>query len=478
MVFPLLTHIVGTRAHLHLALDENVGLAGFKTRCAAFRRLLDEKSAVPQSPRASRPDGFQAPRYPKKTRGVVWVSLHVGAFYGAAFESIGWKTRFLPEDHPEVMERGQKYFSKGEPCLPFVQLAGALELMTQDPTFDPQNDVLHVPGTRHCASATLPHLCRNVLTQLGHPNLPIVSPREGMDMAEGVETFGIKFTRNLLRAMVAGEYLKKLRTSIRPYEIRTGETDRVYEACRKELYESFAKNRSFFGTVKKMIAVMTAIPTKNKGSRPQVLITGEYVVRTNPVLNLEIHRKIEALGGEAIYTPIFTDYAEMAARSRAANFWRLGMKFKALREKLFCTFSVHDCIRLKKLFAPHLPGQIEPNPLIGMADCAKEINSAADPMLRLELAQAGWPMKHGNIAGIINVSPFGCSVSTSVEPLLHKLFGDRVPVLGLAFDGQAGVHSDNRLAAFMECVRGRKSELPATSVKEQGMVVAALHQGA
>jgi hypothetical protein len=70
-------------------------------------------------------------------------------------------------------------------------------------------------------------------------------------------------------------------------------------------------------------------------------------------------------------------------------------------------------------------------------------------------------MDRGGVDGIVIVHPFGCCKSAPVEPLIHKLYGDRVPVLTLSFDGQANVHGDNRLAAFMENIHARR-RLPPT----------------
>jgi predicted nucleotide-binding protein (sugar kinase/HSP70/actin superfamily) len=463
---PLAAKITAARLALQLTLDENAGTAGFKTRCAAFLRAVENQAVTAPAQgdgcsQKKKPGGdpfgsFRpAPQWKRNIR-VVWVSKHV-RFYAAAFNSIGLKTEFLPEEGPDVIERGRKYFSKGEPCLPFVQLAGALEGLSRRPDFDPDRDLLHVPGTRHCASSTLPHLFKDVLTRLGLERVRIVSPRDGLDAAEGIETFGVKFVQNLIRALFGGEYLKKLLLSVRPYELRPGETERVYNEAAEEFYAAFAENRNIFTALRAGAARLAAVPTAARGSRPQVLVTGEYVVRTNSFLNDGIHKKIERLGGEALYTPLFTDYVDVVSRRRPASLWRLGLRGKALREAVCCAFCRNDIRRIKNIFANHIPAQIEPNMAESLKSIAGRLPEALDPVLRLEFSQALWNRARGDLAGVVNVAPFGCSISTAVEPLLHELFDGQLPLLSLAFDGQSGVHTDNRLAAFMESVRARSA---------------------
>ena len=456
-VIPFLSKLLAGRPSLRITLDENVGVAGLKTRCTAFWHVMKNQVVFsPDSKTISDPFySFVPDRRLKRFDGVVWM-IGMLRFYAAGYRAIGINVKFFSEESRDAIDRGRKYFPDGEPCLPFIREAGLLEKLAKNPEFDPNRDLIHVPGTRHCASTTLPHLYKRVFEKLGLSEVKFISPRDGLDTAEAVETFGTTYVQNITRALFGEEYLKKMLLAIRPYEVNRGEADTVFRSCMEQFHSSFGTGNSYFKTLRAIIDRMAAVKTnEERGSRPKVLITGEYVVRTDPFLNDDIHRKIETLGGEAIRTPLFADYVELAGRRRYRTLWKLKQRSKALREFVLTRFLLRDIHKIRAAFAPHIPDQIEPNPVDSLKDCSHYMNQQLDPVMLLEFYQAFWNMKRGDIAGIVNVHPFGCSISTAVEPMLHEVYGKQVPVLSLSFDGQANVHMNNRLAAFMECVHDR-----------------------
>ena len=195
-VVPFITKMMEGRPQLQLALDENAGDIGFRTRCAAFWNvMINHIQAASDRQALINPFSVFIPdKRLRRWKGTVWVSPAV-RFFCAGFESLGMRTRFLPYGEAELIERGRKHFPYGEPCLPFIQLAGALEKLSEDPEFDPNKDLLHVAGTRHCASTTLPHLIKSIMVSLGMKNVQVVSPRDGFDVSEAIDTFGIPFAK-------------------------------------------------------------------------------------------------------------------------------------------------------------------------------------------------------------------------------------------------------------------------------------------
>ncbi|MBA4386790.1 MAG: hypothetical protein C0404_02345 [Verrucomicrobia bacterium] len=466
-VIPFVSQMLRDRPCLQLALDENAGDVGFRTRCSAFRRVMDhhlqDHGKTPLMSTASPFKSFVPDGRYRREKGTVWISPAV-RFFSAAFQAIGMRTKLLEAGSPELIERGRKYFPNGEPCVPFIQLAGALEKLKDNPEFDPKNHYLHIPGTRHCASTTLPHLIRGICEKLGLGEVRILSPREGFDITEGGDIFGIAFSQNLVRGLLGDEYLNKLMLSIRPYEIRAGETDRVFNECIEEFYSSFRHPEDYFDTLERLVARLAAVPAVKKGTRPRILVTGEYVVRTDSSLNQDIRRKIETAGGEALRTPLFADYVEVIAHLRYRALWKQRKYGRMLRDFFLSRFCLRDISRIRRLFAPLIPSQIEPGPVEYIKLFGNYMCDKLDPGILLEFYQTLWNMEREKVAGIVNVHPFGCSISSAVEPMLTRFFGKQVSILKLSFDGQGQVHHDNRLAAFMECVhagfQGDRPDVP------------------
>jgi predicted CoA-substrate-specific enzyme activase len=454
-VIPFLDQLLEGKPSLRITLDENVGEVGIKTRCTAFWQVVQEFRGEGQGAWQTTQPFFSFTPNPqlRHFKGVVWLNRFL-RFYSAAYLSLGIPVKFFPEHSPEFVERGRRYFPSGEPCLPFLREIGQLERLLADGEFDPERDIIHVAGTRHCASTTLPGIYKKVCEDLGYPNVRIVSPREGFDVAEGVEAFGTKYVQNVARALFGEQYLNKLLLTVRPYEVRPGEADRVFDACLEDFYRSFVKG-GFFGILKRCAAALAGIEQKRGLPRPKILVTGEYVVRNDRHLNDDLHRRVEELGGEALGAPLFSDYSELLSRRRPGHLWRLGQWKKAAREAFLLAFLRRDIQRIKEMFRPHMPDRIEPDPGDVIPEFAQHLDSRLDPVLLLEFYQCFWNMRAGQVSGIVNVHPFGCSISTAVEPLLHSLYAKDVPVLSLSFDGQSNVHTENRLAAFMECVGDR-----------------------
>jgi predicted nucleotide-binding protein (sugar kinase/HSP70/actin superfamily) len=192
---------------------------------------------------------------------------------------------------------------------------------------------------------------------------------------------------------------------------------------------------------------------KPRDGRPRILVTGEYVARTAGTLNGDLHRKIELLGGEALYVPLYLDYVEWLAAAKPAYLRKSGKLLKAAGESLIQWLCRKDIARIKSLFRPYIPDLIDPEIKESLRRTSARLSPAVDPCLSLEFHQAHWVMEAAGADGIVSVAPFGCSVATAISPLVHRTFRAAVPVLSLWLDGKSDVHADNRLAAFMENVK-------------------------
>jgi predicted nucleotide-binding protein (sugar kinase/HSP70/actin superfamily) len=237
--------------------------------------------------------------------------------------------------------------------------------------------------------------------------------------------------------------------------------DALFEECLDDFYAGFGKGGGYYRRLDRQIRKLTAMPAVRRGSKPKILVTGEYFLRTQAEMNGQLYKKIEALGGEVLRTVLFADYAEMIPYNRPRVLWQLGRRAAAAREFFLGRFLIGDIEKIKAAFRPHIPAEIDPDPTATLPRFHHTFHNKLDASMLCEFYQTWWRMDRGGVDGIVIVHPFGCCKSAPVEPLIHKLYGDRVPVLTLSFDGQANVHGDNRLAAFMENIHARR-RLPPT----------------
>jgi len=460
---PIVKKIMKDRPMMHLTVDDNSAKAGFETRCLAFFEVIKNylESGKKKSKKIKH-HPFYYFRPDKKYRhikGVVWL-LPTFRFYAGGFNSIGIKTKLLSDGSSDFIRVGRKYFPIVEPCLPFVQASGALEKLIKSGKFDSEKDYFCIPGTRQCASASLSYVFREVADALNF-KMNIISPREGLDITEMIDIFGAKFSLNLVRCLFADEYLKKLHLSIRPYEKKVGEADKVFSDCREELYASFEKGgvSRFYMTLKKCVKKITSVPTIDERDKPKILVTGSYYERSEAFLNDDIYRKIEKQGGEVVRTSLFTDYIEYMLRVRYKNLWKNRDYLRAIRDMVALPVAIFEIGQIKKIFRPFISQQLEPNPVEYFEKMSDIVNCHLDANIILQIYQSYWNMEKGEIEGMLNIHPFNCCTSTAVEPILRKQFADKIPYLTLSFDGQSTVHQDNRLSAFMECIFANRDKI-------------------
>jgi len=462
----VLTQALGGKPCLRLEIDEHAADAGAITRLEAFFDSLENSETAPVVVRnvqvkAGVNGAGSAGRNGNGT-GVVkgtrakgrartlylpYMCDH-GHIIAAALRGSGVPARLLPKSDRESLDIGLK-FSSGKECVPFSITTGDIIKKTREEGFDPDRSAFFMPTTQGpCRFGQYQRVQRIILDELGFGNVPLLSPDADSSYGDSIN-FGTWFRRSAWRGVVVVDILAKLLHETRPHELKSGETDRVYERCLATTAELVERDSSLlFDYVWEIQDKFRAIQTDEK-TRPRIGVVGEIFMRSHSFGNQEIIRRIEDLGGKVWLAPVGEWI--LYCTDRYINKSRIDKKYLDLIKGY-----MQDRIQKKderKLMAPFKETLARAeDPVIG------QVLEYASPYMRdtiegeaiLSLGKAVDFAKKG-LDGVVNIMPFSCMPGTIVAAISKKLREDHdnIPWLNLDYDGVEETNSQTRLEAFM-----------------------------
>lgn len=382
----------------------------------------------------------------------------------AAFQSIGLDARVTPAEDARSLELGGKYTS-GDECYPQRIVLGDYMRLIEDQGVDPKKTAFLLPTANGpCRFGQYVSLLRRILDDQGYEDVAILS----LTSADGYSGIGDQardLIRTSWRAIVVQDILLKLLLKTRPYEVNTGETDKVYLDSLDLMAAIVA--RQGIGNKERMVDLKVglrrvkeaflAIPVKDE-DRPLIGVVGEIFCRLNTFANNELIRHIEAQGGECWLAGVsewlwytneeaFRRYRE--EKRRVSKDWlktfitsRIQhIDEKALLEDLHDVFAHHP--------EPHVTEVLEyAHPYLPQAGALGEMVLSTGGAIYLY---------HQGADGIVDISPFTCMngiVTEAIYPRVSKDH-DNIPIRVFYFDG---THSDldRDVGIFLELAKTYK----------------------
>lgn len=307
---------------------------------------------------------------------------------------------------------GKKYVHN-DTCFPAQMVIGEAISALQSGAYP--RDKVAIGMAKYQGDCRLSHysaLLRRALDAAGFSDVPIVStdPLDSKDMHPGFR-LGALFNVRCLWVITMMDILEELRRQIRPYELHSGETNRVFDESIDRISAGIDKGiAAAVRAYKKSIAEFCKIQYDRSELRPRVFVTGEYLVTFHPGANFHVEHYLEANGMEVILPRMINVFRkDYFARLDEAR--RLHVKFKKetavfdyVAEKLFVR-AQNVCekeARRHPLFVPATP-------LPRLADETDEI------LDRTFLSGEGWlipgEIKEYALRGVrsfVILQPFGC----------------------------------------------------------------------
>ena len=391
----------------------------------------------------------------------------------AAFQSIGVTARLSPESDQRTLDLGGRYIS-GEECLPMkVTLGDFLKIVLAD-DFDPDKTAfLMMTANGPCRFGQYRTLIRKVLHEFGHDDVPVVSPTS----ADGYQAIGGEhgsvFMRTGWRAMVVGDILTKALLRTRPYELRTGDADEVFERSLDRMGEIVA--RVYEGAGEQMTRLVEgltlcrrefeSIPADYDEPKLLIGVVGEIFCRLNDFSNDSTIRKLEEYGCEAWLSDVaewvfYTNNDEMFnwkldGHSRwHPHYWKAWLRNVVQKR---------DEHALVAAFGSYFDGYEEPEVEV-VLDSARPYLPREGALGEMVLSTGKAVWLHGRgVDGIVDISPFTCMNGIITEAIYPKVSRehDGMPIRTFYFDGISS-DLDRDVGIFAELARSyrRRKKTP------------------
>jgi predicted CoA-substrate-specific enzyme activase len=465
--------VMGRKPALQLEIDEHSADAGVITRCEAFLDSL----ANAQAEEDSRP---AAPPYvmTQSDARVLWIphmAEHAHAL-AAAFRQAGLPAEVLPDSDEESLELGRRY-TLGKECLPAIVTTGDMVRMVLRPDFEPDRTAFFMPsGSGPCRFGHYNTLHRLILDELGHPDVPIVSPNQGKSFYDDFRSMKSDPVIPGWLGCAAVDMLYRAFLAARPYELERGATDAWFQRA-IALVSAGVEEKRLKEKLRQVVGEYGALKVDRSELKPLIGIVGEIYVRSHEFSNANVVRQLESLGAECdlasfrewMYYINWTRDRDMRIdwdlRGYFLNLlqdqtqrWlerRVARMLAGLRHALTRSSSLAKGGLTRDRGGDGRPLDLLEHPIeqtLAGGNLYLDDTFEGEAILSVGKAVEYY---HQSASGIVNVMPFTCMPGTIVTGILKRMRKDhdQIPVLSLAYDGQREASILNRLEAFVHQAR-------------------------
>jgi len=389
----------------------------------------------------------------------------------AALRSVGIDAECTPPADLRSRELGMRH-SSGDECYPLQIVLGDILKVLETPGTVPQRTAIFLPtADGPCRFGQYEPYILAALRSRGQADVLILSPDAG-DSYAALGGVGASFRRTAWRAVVAADILFKLLLRTRPYEVKPGSADALYEECVADLCRALeqpagdakAQLRSLQACLLRARDAFRQLPRQHDPDRPLIGIVGEVFCRLNPFSNNDVVRRLEQAGGEAWMSDLtewiwYTDWG-LRDRLRRRRQYSLGAR---LRVWLQTSTQRRDEHALAGLCAEDFRGREEPDgirPLLPLAEPYLPSHGVEGEMV-VNAGRVVYLARKG-VDGILDLSPFTCMngiVSEAVYPRISADLGG-IPIRNLYCDGTRS-DLERDLGIFIELARAWRTRRSA-----------------
>jgi len=385
-----------------------------------------------------------------------------GRTFAAAFRALGLDADITPPSDHRTRELGARYTS-GDECYPAKVTVGDFMKVLERPDADPASVAFFMPTAGGpCRFGQYAPYLRRILDQNGYPHTTVLSPSSEDSYGDFGE-MAQSFVRSAWRALVSADILQKMLLKYRPYEVRKGTAEAVYEECLGDLCGAIerapvnppAQLKAIRESLVRCRDRFRAIPVRRERSTPLIGIVGEIFCRLNAFSNEDLVRRLEEYEAEAW----ISDITEWVWYTIAEQFRRLRLEGRqislaALGAWIRKRVQKRDEHAMLEPFREDFVGYEEPT--------VEEVLAAARPYLPADGALGEMVLNVGKAIclarkgadGIIDISPFTCMngiVCEAVYPRISRDLGG-IPIRNFYFDGTQS-DLDRDLGVYLELAR-------------------------
>lgn len=263
-----------------------------------------------------------------------------------AVQLCGYNAVLLRDCTQNTVETGLKYVNN-DACYPSILVTGQMIEALQSGKYDVNKTALIMSQTGGgCRATNYIGFIRKALKDAGFEQVPIISFNiVGMEKMPGFKLTP-KLIDKLLKCVILGDLLQKLLHKNRAYEIKKGESDKLYNEWlekSKKILESNS-NKVFKQSIYDMVNDFEKIEIDTTIKKPKVGIVGEVLIKYHPFGNNYVTDLLEKEGAEVV-VPDFMGFIKFMAthkitfnqllniNKKSAKIMKFAIKLIGLMEK-------------------------------------------------------------------------------------------------------------------------------------------------
>ena len=223
------------------------------------------------------------------------------------FESLlrseGYNAVYLSKTTDKTVETGLKYVNN-DACYPAIIVIGELISALQSGKYDLDKTTVMITQTGGgCRATNYIGLIRKALKDAGLEKVSIISLNASGLEKEQAFKFGLSFINKAAQAVVYGDLLAKLLYASRPYEVKKGSSEKLYNKWLNIVCKSIQNGHilEYKRNIKNIIKAFKNLEVKVT-NKPKVGIVGEILVKYHNFANDNLVLKLESEGAE-VFAP-------------------------------------------------------------------------------------------------------------------------------------------------------------------------------
>ncbi len=358
-------------------------------------------------------------------------------FIEAIFKAEG-KPAAVLFDTPETIQRSLN-LNTGQ-CLPLNIIAQNASEYIQKNQLDPSTVAIWVPrGYVACNLSMFPHYLKKLMRKYDEKMSEITVYPGNL----GFYDFSVKMGVNVYIAYLLAGSIRKTACTIRPYEVKKGETDSIVEYSINVIYDAFLHKKPKEPILKEINKLFKSIAIK-KIKRPRVAILGDLYVRENDVFNQNLVKTIEDNGGEALPTS-YSEYLKIILKQTEIRLLNEGM------------YKDHFSIKFLKNLIPILEKKYNKY-FEEFIDNIEPLNNDIEKILErhhLDIMHGGETVEnilkvenlvnhYNDISLVVHTNPSYCCPSLVTEAKANHIENIiNIPVISIEYDGTGGSKNDD-----------------------------------
>ena len=382
----------------------------------------------------------------------------------------GYNAELLTNSGPNVMAEGLKYVHN-DTCVPALLVIGQFLDALHSGKYDINKVALIITQTGGgCRASNYIHLLRKALKKAGMEYIPVISVSFGLEKNPGF-SLTIPLIRKLIYAMMYGDLIMNVANQVRPYELNTGDTDKMVDFWCNKLIDRFTAGKGM--SRKQMRAAFDEICNDFKtipyapGEKIRVGVVGEIYVKFSALGNNNLEQFLLSEGAEPV-VPGLTDFMIFKIYNRVVDVDIYG---GSLFKKKVCQFFMgyiekcqHDMIdALKASGRFRAPGDFADLQRLVKGYLGNGCKMGEGWLLTAEMLE----LIHSGTNNIVCAQPFGCLPNHIVGKGMIRALKDNYPnsnIVAIDYDPSATeINQENRIKLMLANAKG----LAAKAEKEE-----------